>query len=73
MRTFNYICLSCGHKVPIDYKEDQTFTKPLNCPKCNVNIPADRIADIVFDLVNPLNETPNNPTQETYIERNING
>lgn len=53
MKTFQYTCLNCGEQIPIDYREDNTFVKPLNCPKCNTYIDIKRVSDIIYDILNP--------------------
>lgn len=69
MKSFNYICLSCGSEILIEYYKDGDWTTIHDqCPKCKTLIDRRRINDIVHDKLNPP-QTPLNPTQEYYEER----
>lgn len=71
MKKFDYICISCGERIPIDYDLDGTFTKPMDCSKCGSSIPFNRVKEIIDTFINPPTETTLNPTQEQYVEKEI--
>lgn len=72
MKSFNYICLSCGYEILIEYyKDGEWSTIHDQCPKCKTLIDRRRINDIVHDKLNPL-EAPLNPTQEYYTDKENN-